>query len=266
MALNITKPGSTVVADAPIVANVSAMTTLVVNDTNDSAVTITKDVAVEVKSSNPDASAKALPITTIGKATVKTAIPAEITATVEITVVVTHSAAAQGVTVKAADENSDAAVGKTEVKNESSVEVTVKVEKSDESVVELPKVEATKSAEDIIKEGIEAAVKSANDSSYVGASIDGMAVNVTIKKTGSALVDTLPTARTIFNIFKSVDGVNYIQVARYDIVDDESMINAARELGFNGTSKLEELKGKSYDVTVYYGNESTPLEYTVNIK
>lgn len=269
--LNITASGATVVSDAPVVATVSKSTVLVINDTEGSAVEITEPVTVEVMSSNSDNSGNApLKIKTTAKAEVRTAIPAAITSTKEITLVITHSSAAEGTTVKAADSNSDDAVAKTEIKNESTVPANVEVKKADDTVIPTEEVPAGTTTIKSVEAGIKAAVDSANKSSYISASIneEEHIVTVTFKKTGSALVDTLPTARTIFNIFKSVDGVKYISVGSYDIVDDSDMIEAARELGFNGATKLEDIKNEisSYDVTVFCSGDIEPIEYTVKVK
>ena len=111
--LNVSAAGATVIADTPVTATVSKSVVLVVNETSGSSVAVTEPVTVEVKSSNPTDSGK-LDITTTAKAEIKTAIPATITASQEITLVVTHSAAASGTTVKSANNDADEAVSKTE--------------------------------------------------------------------------------------------------------------------------------------------------------
>lgn len=264
--LNVTVSGTTIIADVPIVATVSKPVTLVVNETSGSSVAVTEPVTVEVKSSNPTDSGK-LDITTTAKAEIKTAIPATITASQEITLVVTHSAAASGTTVKSANNDADEAVSKTEIKNESSATVEVEIKNSDDTTAEKKPVEPepTNTTDKLVEEGIKAAVASANKSSYIGASIEDKTINVTIKQSNATLIDALPTARTILSMFKSVDGVKDITVDGDPVNNDEDMLNFARKL-YSGSTKFEAVKGSSYTVEVSYKDGKTPLTYTVNIK
>ncbi|MCI7380902.1 MAG: hypothetical protein SPI21_04610 [Hungatella hathewayi] len=264
--LNVTVSGTTIIADVPIVATVSKPVTLVVNETSGSSVAVTEPVTVEVKSSNPTDSGK-LDITTTAKAEIKTAIPATITASQEITLVVTHSAAASGTTVKSANNDADEAVAKTEIKNESSATVEVEIKNSDNTTAEKKPVEPepTNTADKLVAEGIKAAVASADKSSYIGASIKEDTVNVTIKQPNAALIDALPTARTILNMFKSVDGVESITVDNKPVNNDQEMLEFARAL-YSGKTKLGEVDKTSYDVKVFYKGGVAPLTYTVNIK
>lgn len=79
-------------------------------------------------------------------------------------------------------------------------------------------------------------------------------------------MNALPTARTILNIFKSVDGVEYISVNDEQVTNDEEMIRVAREVfHFDGSTKLENVKG-NYEVQVEYKDGSAPLTYTVVIQ
>lgn len=264
--LNVSAAGATVIADTPVTATVSKSVVLVVNETSGSTVAVTEPVTVEVKSSNPTDSGK-LDITTTAKAEIKTAIPATITASQEITLVVTHSAAASGTTVKSANNDADEAVSKTEIKNESSATVEVEIKNSDNTTAEKKPVEPepTNTADKLVAEGIKAAVASADKSSYIGASIKEDTVNVTIKQPNAALIDALPTARTILNMFKSVDGVESITVNDKPVNNDQEMLEFAREL-YSGKTKLGEVDKTSYDVKVFYKGGVAPLTYTVNIK
>lgn len=267
--LNITASGSSVIADTSVTATVSANAVLIVNDSANSSVNITEPVTVEIKSSDPDGQG-ALPITTTARATVKTAIPADITAKQAITLVITHSAAArEGVTVQSADSSSDASVTETKITNVSSVSnPKVEVGKSDGTKVPAKVESETKTTETSVKEGIKEAVAQANNSPYIGASIntDTDTITVTINQPGASLVNALPTARTILNIFKSVDGVEYISVNDEQVTNDEEMIRVAREVfHFDGSTKLENVKG-NYEVQVEYKGGSAPLTYTVVIQ
>lgn len=269
--LNVSKADAVVTSNAPIVATVSADVTLVVNDTAGSKVTVTKPVTVDVKATNPAADAAPLNVTTTADATVKTAIPTAIVSEGAINVVVTNSAAAEGVTLKGADSSADEKIADSKVTNETLTPVEVKVEKSDDTVADsiTEDVNPDNSAETFAKAGIEAAVKSANSSSYIGATLKDDVITVTIKSTSSPLVSGLPTARAILNIFKSVEGVGDVTVDNgselVEVNSEDQMIEAARVFGLTGGSDFDDAKG-DYKVAVYFNGDNSPLIYTVVIK